>query len=152
MRSLIGAILVLIAAALTGTGAARAQGTESQTRQQVLVLLSLPPQHFRPDGNYAGSYSDAAGRVARRRVAVQLASEHGLAMTGDWPMPLLGVDCFVMNVPPDRSPDHIAQDLSRDARVSWAQKNGCSLSPFFGSFSSTGTFVSMPWPLNWKSS
>ena len=121
MRSLIGAILVLMMAALTGTGAARAQGTESQTRQQVLVLLSLPPQHFRPDGNYAGSYSDAAGRVARRRVAVQLASEHGLAMTGDWPMPLLGVDCFVMNVPPDRSPDHIAQDLSRDARVSWAQ-------------------------------
>ncbi|MEP7294749.1 MAG: S8 family serine peptidase [Burkholderiales bacterium] len=120
MRSLLGAVLLLMAA-LIGPNAARAQGTEAQTRQQVLVMLTLPPPHFRADGNYAGSYSDAAGRVARRRVAVQLASEHGLAMTGDWPMPLLGVDCFVMNVPPDRSPDRIAQDLSRDARVSWAQ-------------------------------
>jgi subtilisin family serine protease len=36
-------------------------------------------------------------------------------------MPLLGVDCFVMTVPPDQSPGRIAQDLSRDARVSWAQ-------------------------------
>ncbi|MEP6872996.1 MAG: S8 family serine peptidase [Burkholderiales bacterium] len=120
MRSWIGAVLLMMVA-LIGAGAVRAQGTEAQTRQQVLVLLTLPPQHFRPDGNYAGSYSDAAGRVARRRVAVQLASEHGLAMTADWPMPLLGVDCFVMNVPPDRSPENIAQDLSRDARVSWAQ-------------------------------
>ena len=94
---------------------------DAQTPQQVLVLLNLPPQHFRPDGNYAGSYSDAAGRAARRRVAAQLAREHGLAMSSDWPMPLLGVDCFVMTVPSDQSPGRIAQDLSRDARVSWAQ-------------------------------
>jgi subtilisin family serine protease len=121
MRALVGAVLLMLVLALIGPGTARAQEVEAQTRQQVLVLLSLPPQHFRPDGNYAGSYSDAAGRVARRRVAVQLASEHGLAMTGDWPMPLLGVDCFVMSVPPDRAPERIALDLSRDARVSWAQ-------------------------------
>ena len=89
--------------------------------QQVLVLLNLPPQHYRPDGNYAGSYADAAGHAARRRVAAQLAREHGLSMASDWPMPLLGVDCFVMTVPPDQSPGQIAQDLSRDGRVAWAQ-------------------------------
>jgi subtilisin family serine protease len=89
--------------------------------QQVLVLLNLPPQHYRPDGNYAGSYADAAGRAARRRVAAQLAREHGLAMDSDWPMPLLGVDCFVMTVPPEQSPGRIAQDLARDGRVAWAQ-------------------------------
>jgi len=88
---------------------------------QVLVLLNLPPPHFRPDGNYAGSYSDAAGRVARRRVALQLAREHGLTLTSDWPMPLLGVDCFVMRLPPAASPGQVADDLSRDTRVSWAQ-------------------------------
>jgi len=88
---------------------------------QVLVLLNLPPPHFRPDANYAGSYSDAAGRVARRRVALQLAREHGLTLTSDWPMPLLGVDCFVMRLPPAASPQQMADDLSRDTRVSWAQ-------------------------------
>ena len=94
---------------------------DEQASQQILVLLNLPPLHFRPDGNYSGSYADAPGRAARRRVAAQLAREHGLSMSSDWPMPLLGVDCFVMTVPPDQSPGRIAQDLSRDARVSWAQ-------------------------------
>jgi subtilisin family serine protease len=89
--------------------------------QQVLVLLNLPPQHYRPDGNYAGSYADAAGHAARRRVAARLAREHGLSMDSDWPMPLLGVDCFVMTVPPDQSPGRIAQDLARDGRVAWTQ-------------------------------
>jgi subtilisin family serine protease len=93
--------------------------TEQQAAQQVLVLLNLPPQHFRPDGNYAGSYSDTAGRAARRRVALQLAREHGLTLDNSWPMPLLGVDCFVMTAPPDRPAGRITQDLSLDARVSF---------------------------------
>ncbi|HEY1391903.1 MAG TPA: S8 family serine peptidase, partial [Methylibium sp.] len=33
----------------------------------------------------------------------------------------LGVDCYVMAVPPDRAPEHVAQVLSQDARVAWAQ-------------------------------
>ena len=115
VRRLAFAVLMAVAA----VGGADAQ--EAPASQQVLVLLNLPPRHFRPDGNYAGSYSDAAGRTARRRVAAQLAREHGLTMDSDWPMPLLGVDCFVMTVPPDRSPGRTAQDLSQDARVSWAQ-------------------------------
>ena len=118
---LTGLVLVLAAGAVRAADVSPVPMTEAQTSQQVLVLLNLPPQHFRPDGNYAGSYSDAAGRAARRRVAAQLAREHGLAMSSDWPMPLLGVDCFVMTVPPDQSPSRIAQDLSHDARVSWAQ-------------------------------
>jgi subtilisin family serine protease len=118
LRATVAGLVVM--AAMAGLPA-RAQTGEEQTRQQVLVLLNLPPQHFRPDGNYAGSYSDAAGRVARRRVASQLAREHGLTLTSDWPMPLLGVDCFVMRVPPAASPGEVAAELSRDARVSWAQ-------------------------------
>lgn len=89
--------------------------------RQVLVLLKLPPQHYRPDGNYAGSYADAAGHAVRRRVAARLAREHGLSVDSDWPMPLLGVDCFVMTVPSEQSPGRIAQDLARDGRVAWAQ-------------------------------
>lgn len=118
----IGAVLLAAAAAhALAAPPEPAPAADAQASQQVLVLLNLPPQHFRPDGNYAGSYADAAGRAARRRVAAQLAHEHGLAMNSDWPMPLLGVDCFVMTVPPDQSPGRIAQDLSRDSRVSWAQ-------------------------------
>ena len=67
---------------------------------QVLVLMTMPAQHFRPDGNYAGSYADATGRSARRRAAARLARAHGLRMTTDWPMPAIGLDCYVMDVPP----------------------------------------------------
>jgi hypothetical protein len=122
-----GSVCAAIVAALLATATARAADDaqapppEVPALQQVLVLLNLPPQHYRPDGNYAGSYSDVAGRAARRRVAARLAREHGLSMSSDWPMPLIGVDCFVMTVPPERSPVRIAQDLSRDGRVAWAQ-------------------------------
>ena len=115
--------LVLMTVMLAGYAPrvwSQAQGVDEAS--QILVLLSLPPQHFRPDANYAGSYSDSSGRVARRRVALQLAREHGLTMAGDWPMPLLGLDCYVMSVPPDRSADRITQELSRDTRVSWVQR------------------------------
>ena len=35
--------------------------TPAERQPQVLVLLSLPPPHFRPDGNYTAGYADAAG-------------------------------------------------------------------------------------------
>lgn len=88
--------------------------------QQVLVLLQLPPAHFRPDSGYGGAYGDAASRSARKRVARELASAHGLQLVADWPMPLLGVDCYVMNVP-SGSAARMAEQLSADARVAWAQ-------------------------------
>ena len=126
MRVARGALCAAAVGALLATATARAADTaapppDEPASQQVLVLLNLPPQHYRPDANYAGSYSDAAGHAARRRVAARLAREHGLSIGSDWPMPLLGVDCFVMTVPADQSPGRIAQDLSRDGRVAWAQ-------------------------------
>jgi subtilisin family serine protease len=89
--------------------------------QQVLVLLKLPPEHFRLGSDYSGAYGDGLGRSGRRRVAVALAREHGLSLATDWPIPALGVDCYVMNVPPGQDPALAAQALSRDTRVAWAQ-------------------------------
>jgi len=106
---------------LAAAGAPAADNTVDDPARQVLVMLHMPPAHYRPDSNYAGSYGDTAGGSARRRLAAQLAREHGLALVTAWPMPLLGADCYVMAVPPDRPPDSVAQALSRDRRVLWAQ-------------------------------
>ncbi len=121
-------LLALLLCGLIAAGAAMADGASgaqpvstADARQQVLVMLNLPPQHFRPGGNDAGSYGDAAGRVARRRVAAQIAREHGLTPVADWPMPVLGVDCYAMRVPAQQTPEQVAQTLSHDARVVWAQ-------------------------------
>jgi hypothetical protein len=88
---------------------------------EVLLLLRLPPDHFRPENAYSGGYGDGAAHAARRRVAAALARQHGLTLVTDWPMPLLGVDCYAMRVPPTQSPERVAQELSRDPQVAWAQ-------------------------------
>jgi len=98
----------------------KANATDEPTAQ-ILVLLNLPPAHFRIEGTYSGSYDDAMGRSARRRVVEQLAREHGLSLVTDWPMPLLGVDCYVLAVPAQQTPGEMAAVLSRDTRVEWAQ-------------------------------
>ena len=54
------------ARAADGDGA----GAPAEPERQVLLLLRLPPAHFRPEGNYTGGYADAAGRATaawRRR-------------------------------------------------------------------------------------
>ncbi len=93
----------------------------SSTRQQVLVMLRLPPDHFRPNADYSGGYGDGQGHSARLRIAGRLAREHSLTLVSDWPMPLVGVDCFIMAVPADRSPDEVAASLSREPDVAWSE-------------------------------
>jgi subtilisin family serine protease len=120
----------LIAAALglglalpaAGPGArAATPAAASDSAHQVLVLLRLPPDHFRPGGNYADSYGDGAGAAARRRVAQRIATAHGLTLVTSWPIPLVGVDCFVMTVPANQSPEQVALALARDPEVASAE-------------------------------
>ncbi|MBO9647769.1 MAG: S8 family serine peptidase [Variovorax sp.] len=89
--------------------------------QQVLLLLRLPPEHYRPENAYSGGYGDGPAHGARRRMAAALARDHGLTLVTDWALPLLSVDCFVMIVPDDQSPENVARALSQDPRVAWAQ-------------------------------
>lgn len=91
---------------------------------RVLVMLPLPAPHYRADQGYSGRYGDAAADAAQRRVAAGLAREAGLTLAGDWPMPLLGVHCFVMALPAGATAESMRQalqTLSHDRRVAWAQ-------------------------------
>jgi len=119
--------LVFVALALWASFAARAADVAdavdlaAHAEHQVLVLLKLPPPHFRPDGSYSAGYADAQGSATRRGIAVALARSNGLALATDWPMPLLGLDCYVMDVPAPLRASDVAVQLARDARVAWAQ-------------------------------
>jgi hypothetical protein len=89
--------------------------------RQILVMLRIPPSHFRPEENYTGGYAAHIGRDSRQHIAEKLAGEHGLKLVAEWPMPTLGVDCFVMEVPPGDSPAHVAEQLSADPHIDSVQ-------------------------------
>jgi subtilisin family serine protease len=89
--------------------------------RQIMVMLRAPPVHFRPDTGYLSGYSAQAGRAARQRVAAAIAAKFNLEVIDDWPMPSLGIDCFVMQMPDDSPRGPIVAAIATDARVEWAQ-------------------------------
>ena len=117
----------LLAAALCALAlAARAQGIESTAEpnassRELLVMLRLPPLHFRPDAGYVGGYASQSGSADRKRVAEALAARFKLRIVGSWPMPALGVDCFVMEVPEALPLEPLIERLAQDGRVESVQ-------------------------------
>jgi subtilisin family serine protease len=94
---------------------------DGSAERQVLVMLRLAPPHFRPDVDYGGTYDARVGGSARRRIAEAIASQYSLTITNDWPMPALGVDCFVMQAASNASLPRLVEQLSLDPRVESAQ-------------------------------
>lgn len=114
-------LALLLALAMSPCPAVASAADAGVPKQQLLVMLHMPLPHFRPDSNYSGRYADDVGHRARRRIAEDIAHLHHLTMVSDWPMPTLGVDCYVMEAPPGDSPARIAEMLSHDPRVEWVQ-------------------------------
>jgi hypothetical protein len=114
-------LLVVLAFADAAPASARADATVQAAQRQVLVMLRVAPAHYRPDALYGGDYRNAPGRAARRRMAGALAREHGLSLHDEWPMPALGVDCFVLDAPDRDTAEREARALAGDPRVESAQ-------------------------------
>lgn len=102
------------------TSPAQAEAAAPSARQ-ILVLLRLAPEHYRPGGDYGGSYGSSPASGARDRLARHIARTHHLSLITDWPMPLLGLDCYIMAVPEGQSTDVAAADVSHDAGVAWSE-------------------------------
>ena len=114
--------------------------------RQVLVMLRLPPQHFRPDGSYGGGYVNDGGQAARRRVAADIAQAHGLRLRESWPMPAIGVDCFLMEDPGSAPLATVLAALAQDARVVWAQP----LADYHGLASNDPLYPVQPAAQDWR--
>jgi subtilisin family serine protease len=117
---LIGTLAIVLGCASLPALAA----TEDQrppAERQILVMVRIAPDHYRPSGSYGLGYGDQLGQSAREHVAREVARKYGLTLVDDWPMPLVGVDCFVMAVPEGHSTSATASAVSHDAKVSWAQ-------------------------------
>lgn len=122
LLALLVALTMNVAGATTAapTQAVAEQAADSAQRQ-ILVMLRLPPRHFRPDGSYGGGYINDSGKAARRRIAADIAAAHGLRLRESWPMPAIGIDCFLMEDTDGTPLERVLEALTHDDRVAWAQ-------------------------------
>jgi len=121
VRNLVGFCVFLMALTMSCPAAAQGSATIAPDRQ-ILVMVQHPPDHYRPNGSYGGGdYGDGVLRGARERLARGIARQHGLAFVDGWPMPMIGVDCFIMAVPDGRSTAAAAEELAHDSQVAWAE-------------------------------
>jgi hypothetical protein len=118
----------LLAAALVASCApALAEGPPSSVdrlpSRQILVMLKAAPEHFRVGAAYAATthYGGTGLIEARRRSAEAVARKNGFALVDGWPMPLLGVDCYVMRLPAGVPIDAAVERVSREPGVAWSE-------------------------------
>ena len=120
---LLGLCMALLAV-LTPASAAQfepAAATAGAPERQILVMVKHPPDHYRPNGAYGGGYGDELARSERERLARRIAHDYRLTLVDDWPMPLIGLDCFVMEISDGRTTIAAAEQVSHDKAVAWAQ-------------------------------
>lgn len=120
-RLLLCCWLALASLACAAQEGAQVAPVPAPAAREILVMLHLQVQHFRPDQYYPSSYRGDAAHGARRRIAEALALQYGLTIIDDWAMPALNVDCYRMAYAAGAEPERIIEALSRDSRVKWAQ-------------------------------
>ncbi len=126
-------LLPLLAATLAAThasawaasgqtaAAASAKPAAAAADRQIMVMLKLGAEHYRPGGDYGGAYGDAMGQQARLRLARSIAREHRLDIVESWPMQLIGVDCVVMRITDGRSVEQVIAELAGVGGIAWTQ-------------------------------
>ena len=117
IRILCAAAIAFAAIAAAWTAPASAQQSVSQPERQIMVMVGRPSDVLRSGSGYGESLSGSASKRLARRIAAQF----GLALVDAWPMPMVGVDCFIMRVPDGRSAQQAADLVARDSRVAWTQ-------------------------------
>jgi subtilisin family serine protease len=110
-----------IAALFVVLGFLSCASLQAQQPAQVLVMLRVAAPHLRAADGYAATYDASPDEAARLHLAREIARQYGLQLVDSWPMPALGLDCFVMRIISGASAGTIARALSSDARVESAE-------------------------------
>jgi hypothetical protein len=100
-----------------------AEADPAPEAHEILVMLRMPAQHFAPTAATPAATTMPRPQAARRRTAEAIARENGLELLEGWPMPLVGVDCYVMRVPEGARSTRSIAEVSRNA---WSPgRSGC---------------------------
>ena len=139
--------MLCLAAPAAAQEAEPAPAPAAQTERQIMVMLAMPAPHLRSGASYAGGYGEDASRGARLRTASRIARAHHLALVENWPMPGLGIDCFIMTVPGDRPVEQAVEAVAQDKAVAWSEP----VALYSGKAHDDALFAAQPaakqWPL-----
>jgi hypothetical protein len=91
-----------------------AAAAEVDLERQVLVMLQ-------PAARRAHAAYGARPPPAARRGAEAIAQRLGLTVLASWPLPSLGLDCYVMRIGSGDDGAQVLERLAREPRVHWAQ-------------------------------
>jgi len=118
----VGALLLILTISPGFAALAADLVSPGEESREILVMVRLAPDHFRPNASYGGDYGDGQSNKMRHQLASRIARRHRLELLDKgWPMPLLGLDCFVMQVPADMAIGAAIDEVSRDPRVAWSE-------------------------------
>ena len=139
-------LAALIALPLRADAGLEADSAAPTDPDSILLMIRMAPPHARPDVDYGDGYAGRSGKQARRRVAEDIARAHGLRLVSQWPMPTIGIECFVLQVPPDTQIAAVVESVSRDPRAVWAQP----MQIFRGQSYNDPLFDQQPVALAWR--
>lgn len=92
-----------------------------QASEQIMVMIEQPANRLRSNSGYSAGYGDARQKAIRSKLGREIAKKYGLKFVDNWPMPLLSIECFIMEVPAGKKIDNVIAEISHDRRVSWAE-------------------------------
>ena len=107
--------------ALPGRTPGPDRSEEAVGRQLLVMVREQMLPHYRPGPFSSSDYGRSAGSGHALRVARSLGRDYGFELVSDWPMPALGVRCFLVQVQSGESPAALAARLAQDPRVESAQ-------------------------------
>jgi subtilisin family serine protease len=103
------------------TSAEMLEEAAAPANRQILVLLRQKAAHYHGDDGHEAGYGDASSKASRETTGKRLAKEHGLRFVGFWPMPEIGLDCLILEVPEGQLVSDFIAKIERDNDVEWVE-------------------------------
>ena len=109
------------AAAEVDLAASTPDPVEQAERKKILVMIEQAPNRLRPGTSYSSGYGNAQTKAARERLGRSIAKEYGFEFVELWPMPLIGLDCFIIKFTDQYTAAQAVKMIEEHPSVEWAE-------------------------------
>ena len=105
----------------TETASQAIDAVEAQEKKKILVMIEQAPNRLRPGSSYSSGYGSAQTKAARERLGRTIARQYGFEFVELWPMPLIGLDCFILEFTEGYTAAQAVKMIEEHPSVEWAE-------------------------------